>query len=229
MDKSNLVEIRKVIRKNEPPIDWIYSFYVTPDNELAWQSFRKFLSFDEDESFRFKDILKKSLSGTQGKELFSVPLDSQSEKLFSLRTMDEADEEILQEFAGHVISSYTHTDPYLAVCARITYDVPGMSSDRRKLEDGEVVFQSILFAICPAKLSSPALGFDDAEGVSELTRRWTIGAPVEGFLYPSFNDRIGDLSEVLYRSKKEISSEQSSRRILRIWMPKTSLFSKKMM
>ena len=116
-------------------------------------------------------------------------------------------EEILQEFAGHVISSYTHTDPYLAVCARITYDVPGMSSDRRKLEDGEVVFQSILFAICPAKLSSPALGFDDAEGVSELSRRWTIGAPVEGFLYPSFNDRIGDLSEVLYRSKKEISGE----------------------
>lgn len=207
MDKSNLAEIRKVIRKNDPPVDWIYSFYVTPENELAWQSFRKFLSFDEDESFRFKDILKKSLSGTQGKELFSVPLDSQSEKLFSLRTMDEADEEILQEFAGHVISSYTHTDPYLAVCARITYDVPGMSSDRRKLEDGEVVFQSILFAICPAKLSSPALGFDDAEGVSELSRRWTIGAPVEGFLYPSFNDRIGDLSEVLYRSKKEISGE----------------------
>ena len=78
MDKSNLVEIRKVIRKNEPPIDWIYSFYVTPDNELAWESFRKFLSFDEDESFRFKDILKKSLSGTQGKELFSVTLDSQA-------------------------------------------------------------------------------------------------------------------------------------------------------
>ena len=207
MDKSNLAEIRKVIRKNEPPIDWIYSFYVTPDNELAWESFRKFLSFDEDESFRFKDILKKSLSGTQGKELFSVPLDSQAEKLFSLRTLEEADEEILQEFAGHVIASYTHTDPYLAVCARITYDVPGMAADRRKLEDGEVVFQSILFAICPAKLSSPALGFDDTEGVSELTRRWTIGAPVEGFLYPSFNDRIGDLSEVLYRSKKEISSD----------------------
>ena len=179
MDKSNLAEIRKVIRRNDPPVDWIYSFYVTPENELAWQSFRKFLSFDEDESFRFKDILKKSLSGTQGKELFSVPLDSQSEKLFSLRTMDEADEEILQEFAGHVISSYTHTDPYLAVCARITYDVPGMSSDRRKLEDGEVVFQSILFAICPAKLSSsPAAGRSALRSKDSSIRPSTTGSGI---------------------------------------------------
>ena len=33
MDKSNLAEIRKALRKNDPPVDWIYAFYVTPDNE----------------------------------------------------------------------------------------------------------------------------------------------------------------------------------------------------
>ena len=207
MDKSNLAEIRKVLRKNDPPIDWIYGFYVSPDNELCWESFRKFLSFDEDEMFRHKDNIKKSLAGTQGRELFSVSLASQSEKLFALRHMDEEDTELLAEFAGHVIGSYQHTDPYYAMLAHITYDVPAMSSDKRKLEDGEVVYQSLLFAICPAQLSKPTLGYDDGEGVTELTRRWTIGAPIEGFLYPSFNDRIGDLNEVLYRSKKEISGE----------------------
>lgn len=207
MDKSNLAEIRKALRRNEPPVDWIYAFYVTPDNELSWQSFRKFLSFDEDEMFRHKDILKKAVSGSFGRELFSVELGSQAEKLFALRTADEPDEEILEEFAGEIISSYAHTDPYYACLARITYDVPALSTDRRKLEDGDVVFQSLLFTICPASLSKPALGYSDVSGVSELDRRWTIGVPSEGFLYPSFNDRIGDMNEVLYRAKKEISSE----------------------
>lgn len=207
MDKSNLAEIRKVLRKNDPPIDWIYGFYVSPDNELCWQSFRKFLSFDDDEMFRHKDNIKKAIAGTPGRELFSVALASQADKLFALRHMEEEDSELLEEFAGHVIGSYQHTDPYYAMLARITYDVPAISSDRRKLEDGEVVYQSLLFAICPAQLSKPTLGYDDGEGVTELTRRWTIGAPAEGFLYPSFNDRIGDLNEVLYRSKKEITRE----------------------
>ena len=207
MDKSNLAEIRKALRKNDPPVDWIYAFYVTPDNELSWQSFRKFLSFDEDEMFRHKEILKKSISGSFGRELFSVELSSQAEKLFALRTADEPDEEILEEFAGSIIASYTHTDPYYACLARITYDVPAMSSDRRKLEDGDVVYQALLFSISPAALSKPALGYNETSGVSELDRRWTIGAPAEGFLYPAFSDRIGDLNKVLYRAKKEISGE----------------------
>lgn len=206
MDKNNLAEIRKVLRKNDPPIDWIYGFYVSPDNELCWQSFRKFLSFDEDEMFRHKDNIKKAVAGSLGRELFSVPLSSQSEKLFALRHMEEEDTELLEEFTGHVIGSYQHTDPYYAMLARVTYDVPAMSSDRRKLEDGDVVYQALLFAICPAQLSKAALGYNDGEGVTELTRRWTIGVPSEGFLYPSFNDRIGDMNEVLYRSRKEITS-----------------------
>ncbi len=207
MDKSNLAEIRKVLRKNDPPIDWIYGFYVSPDNELCWQSFRKFLSFDEDEMFRHKDNIKKAIAGTQGKELFSVSLSSQSEKLFALRHMEEQDDELLDEFTGHIIASYTHTDPYYAMLARITYDVPAISADHKKLEDGDVVYQSLLFAICPAQLSKPALGYNDGEGVMELSRRWTIGAPSEGFLYPSYNDRTGDLNEVLYRAKKDVTSE----------------------
>ncbi|MDO4804628.1 MAG: DUF4317 family protein, partial [Lachnospiraceae bacterium] len=207
MDKSNLAEIRKALRKDEPPVDWIYSFYVTPENELSWQSFRKFLSFDEDEMFRHKEILTKSLMGSFGRELFPAPLASQAEKLFALRTLDEPGEEILEEFAGEVVTAYPHTDPYYACLARITYDVPAMSTDHRRLEDGDVVFQSLLFSISTAALSKPALGYSEESGVAELDRRWTIGVPVEGFLYPSFNERIGDMNEVLYRAKKEISGD----------------------
>ena len=207
MDKEALGEIRKLLRRDEPPIDWVYCFYVSPENEITWQSFRKFLSFDMDEAFRYKDLFKKALAGTPGRELFSVSLASQSDKLSELRLLENADEETLSSFAEAVAGAYTHTDPYFAFAARIVYDVPAKGSDHRRLEDGDTVYQSILFAICPAQLSKPALGYDDFSGVTELTRRWTIGQPLEGFLYPAFTDRIGDLNEVLYRAKKEISGE----------------------
>ncbi len=205
MDKNNLAEIRKALRKDHPPVDWVFSFYVTPENEIAWKSFRKYASLDQDEQFRHKDIFKKALSGAFGKELASVALPEQAPELFGLRTLEREDPELLDAFAGDVAASFDHTNPYYAMLARITYDVPAMAADRRKLEDGEVVFQSLLFAICPAQLSKPALGYSDTDGVAELSRRWTIGAPTEGFLYPAFADRIGDLNEVLYRAHKEIS------------------------
>ena len=207
MDKNSFTELKKVLRRDDPPVDWVYSFYVSADNELSWESFRKWLSFDEDEMFRHKDILKKALAGTEGREIFPVSLASQAEDLFSLRTMQEENEETLHDFVGKVIDTYPHTDPYYAILFHIMYDVPAMSADRKKLEDGDVVFESLLFAICPATLSKPALGYNDLDGVTELSRRWTIGAPDQGFLYPAFTDRIGDLNEVLYRAKKEISSD----------------------
>ncbi len=205
MDKNNLAEIRKALRKDHPPVDWVFSFYVTPENEIAWKSFRKYASLDQDEQFRHKDIFKKALSGAFGKELASVALPEQAPELFGLRELEQEDPDLLNAFASDVAASFDHTNPYYAMLARITYDVPAMASDRRRLEDGEDVFQSLLFAICPAQLSKPALGYSDTDGVAELSRRWTIGAPTEGFLYPAFADRIGDLNEVLYRAHKEIS------------------------
>ena len=205
MDKNNLAEIRKALRKDHPPVDWVYSFYVTPENEIAWKSFRKYASLDQEEQFRHKDIFKKALSGAFGKELSSVALPEQAPELFGLRTLEQEDPDLLNAFAADVAASFDHTNPYYAMLARITYDVPALAADRRRLEDGEVVFQSLLFAICPAQLSKPALGYSDTDGVAELSRRWTIGAPTEGFLYPAFADRIGDLNEVLYRAHKEIS------------------------
>lgn len=205
MNKKDITEIRKIMKKENTPVDWIYSFYVTPDNELVWQSLRKFISFNEDEVFRYTEILKKSLAGTIGKELFSAGLASQPEELLAIRSSDSPSEESLEAFAGDIMASYAHTDPYFACLARITYDVPARASDGRALEDGDMVYQALLFTICPAALSKPALGYDDVSGVSELGRRWTVGTPSEGFLYPSFHERATDANEVFYRSKKSIS------------------------
>ncbi len=207
MNKEELNEIKKVLRAKEPPVDWVYSFYVSPESEVVWTSFRKFLSFDEDERFRYTDIMKKALQGTMGRELNPVSLSSQASSLLPLWNLDYENHELLDAFVEQVAAAYAHTDPYFATLFHITYDVPGRSSDRLKLEDGDVVYQTLLFAICPATLTKPALGWDEDSGVYELDRRWTIGAPVEGFLYPAFSDRVSDLNETLYRAKKGISPD----------------------
>ena len=51
--------------------------------------------------------------------------------------------------------------------AHLTYDVPAKPR-RHEAEDGDTVYHTILFAICPASLSKPALGYNESAGVSEL-------------------------------------------------------------
>ena len=85
-----------------------------------------------------------------------------------------------------------------------SYDVPGYTSDGLELEDAsEEIYRYILCSICPMKLTKPGLGFDEAKGEIHLLRRaFAVELPDIGFLYPAFNDRSSDDTEVLFSSKK---------------------------
>ena len=207
MNKSDLLEIRKVLKREDPSIGWIYGFYVNDENEVCWTTFRNLLSMSEEEFHRYKDLLKKAISGQKGKQLHSLLLQTQSEMLTDIIDKANIEEDDFSEFRQNIIDSYQHVGPYYAVAAKITYDIPVKAKDNVRLDDSEYVYEAMLFCICPAKLSTPALGYIDTTGVSELTRRWSIGNPVEGWLYPAFTERQTDRNEVLYRASKTISQE----------------------
>ena len=208
LQKSDVRELRKSLKKavkGGGMIDWVYGFYVDPDNQDVWEDVRKFYDFEEEEKFRHAAILNKVVSTGIEKELFPVKTE-QAEVLIDMRGAwsKEKEETIerLKALKEAVMTQYTHTDPYYATVTHIVYDVKGRASDGAALEDGEAVYDTLVFAICPAKLSAPALGFDNGE-VSELSRRWTIGNPSCGFIYPSFDDRCEDRNETSLFSKKD--------------------------
>lgn len=201
MQKSDLKELKKAIKSENPPFDWIYRAYVSADNSLLWKERRTYAELNSDEEFRHKEIVSKLLTGTIGKNLIVPDLNAQQTDIADVLFGGAEEDEFCASLIEKLLKSYAHTSPYYAVAIHVVMDVKAKAKDGTKLEDGENTFESLLFAICPAALSKPALGYESESGVKELTRSWTIGAPTDGFLYPSFNDRMCDRNETVLKSR----------------------------
>ncbi len=206
MERSDLRELRKVIKSKETVIDWIYSIYVDSDNQLCYEDITRLIDMEDAEKFRHLNLFARVLSTRVGMDSFPVRLQAQQDFLLGLRSEDGRDLSVFETFRDHMLESYAHTDPYYATLVRVVYDVPSKAKDGRRLEDGELVYEALLLAICPAKLSKPVLGYD-VDHVGELDRRWQIGNPACGFLYPAFDNRGEDRNEVLLYSANPDAEE----------------------
>ncbi|MEE3420622.1 MAG: DUF4317 family protein [Lachnospiraceae bacterium] len=198
MEKSDIKEIRKQVKARDPIIDWIYGLYVSSENEVVCESVDKWRDLEEAAQFRYQNLFAKTLSPRIGRDAFPVKLASQSGDLLFLREEGKQKEDF-ESFRDALLENYVHTDPYYATVARIIYDVPTKAKDKATLEDSDYVYEAVLVSICPAKLSQAALGLQN-DMITELDRRWIIGNPKSGFLYPAFSDRTEDRNELLIHS-----------------------------
>jgi hypothetical protein len=199
MRKQDIKELRKIIKRDDSAvIDWVYSLYVSPENEMRYEALERLGNMEDSERFRHVKIINNVLSTALGKRTFSVPLKFQQEELLHLRK-NVSDKAGFEKLRDMLLEKYVHTDPYYAIVVHMVYDVPKKLSDGSRVDDGSDVYDSLLFAVCPAKLTKPALGFEN-ERVSELKPRWVIGNPGFGFLYPSFSDRSEDRNEAAFYS-----------------------------
>ena len=92
--------------------------------------------------FKYFEILRKTLSGTLGKNLLTLefPLATENEggtQEFLLRLRDSKlkDEALLEEFYDKIIETYEYVGNYLILLIHDVYDVPGKTSDGIEMED----------------------------------------------------------------------------------------------
>ena len=211
MNKKEISEIRKLFAKDSCRIDSLAACYVSIEKEKTFVINEALSSLSEEELLYHLSIFHKCLGGTLGKNLINMefPLDAefgegQQKFLLNLRDSGLKEEEILEKFFDLIIANYPSSDKYYIVAIHGNYDVPGKGKDGAVLEDAsEIVYEYILCAICPVKLSKAALGYDsDANRIRERVRDWVVEAPEKAFLFPAFNDRGPDIHSMLYYTKK---------------------------
>lgn len=210
MNKKEILEIRKQFTPANCAITRICGCYVNHEKEKICESRQAFLSLPEEEAFKYFDIFRHTLSGTPGKNLINMEfsLDAemsggQQEFLLKLRDSELKDEMLVEEFYDKIIEHFHYGENYYIVLVYSAYDVPGKSSDGLTMEDAsDTVFRHLLCSICPVKLSKAALSYNpETNNMEERIRDWIVEAPVNGFLFPAFNDRAADLHAMLYYSK----------------------------
>lgn len=210
MNKSEVAEIKKQLNHENCSITKVSGCYVNGEKAILARFTNTFLNMPEDETFKYFEIFKKTLSGTIGKNLINLDFPSTTEfdgspqeALLKLKKSELKNEALLDEFYKKIVDLYDCTDSYFITVIYAAYDVPCKTKDKQTLEDAsEEVYSYILCSISPVTLSKPGLCFnEDAKNIEKQTRNWVVNAPSTGFLYPAFNNRSTDVNSVLYYSK----------------------------
>ena len=218
MRKQEISEIKKLFTPGNCSITRICGCYVECGENKKTEWNQAFLALPQDELYKYFEILRKSLSGTIGKNLLNLAFSEKSineggqqEFLLHLRDSKLRDDALLEQFYDHIIESYEYVGNYLILLIHDAYDIPGRTRDGIEMEDAsDEVYEYILACICPVDLSQTGLSYNAKENTFQnRLRDWVVGMPDTAFLFPAFNDRSADIHSVLYYSRdaKELKEE----------------------
>jgi hypothetical protein len=221
MNKKEIAEIRKELIPDGAAITRIRGCLIdNKDNGKKVKTLQKheFAALSEEDVFKYEDIFKATLSGTLGKNLLNLGFSHEEEKaggkaefLRNLCECELKDDGLMEEFFDRIKNNFAYEMSYYIVVMHCTYDIPGKSSDGSEMFDAsDNVFNFIIASICPMELTESALSFDSKNDlITARIRDWFVDKPVNGFMFPAFNDRSADVHQLLYYSKNGESIQPS--------------------
>ena len=210
MNEKEIGELRRRIRPDRSSITHVRGCYVNESREIISQFDQSLAMMTQEESEKFLALLRKTLSGTVGKNLVDLTFETQQvisgeehRLLMALRGTALQDEQAVQTLFQRCIATLNLEGNYLILLAYDTYDVPYRSKDGERQDDaGGEVFSYILCTVCPVKPTKPALSYHVQENeFREHKMDYLVSAPEVGFLFPAFDERSTNLYNALYYTR----------------------------
>lgn len=210
MTEKEIAELRRRFRADKSNISHVRGCYVNEKREIISEFDQSLAMMNQEESEELLGILRKTLSGTVGKNLLDITFDTRQvvegdehKLLMALRSSQLGDQEAVQAFFQRIIQSLDLEGNYLILLAYDAYDVPYRSRDGERQDDASSeVFSYILCSICPVKLTKAALSYFVYENkFRSLEADWVVAPPEAGFLFPAFDDRSTNLYNALYYTR----------------------------
>ncbi len=207
MNRKEISEIRRRFNLDKNAISCIRGCYVNEKREIVSMFNKPLMSFPQEEAEKYLAIFRRTLSGIPGKNLVDMVfrpdqvMEGEEHRLLSaLRNTALKVEEGVQTFYQRVIESLEMEGNYLILMLHDAYDVPFRTKDDLKVDDAsEEVFDYIMCAICPVKLSKPALSYYAADNeFHDREQDWVVAGPELGFMFPTFDDRAANIYNALY-------------------------------
>ena len=207
MNEKEIGELRRRLKPDRTAVTHVRGCYVNEAREIVSQFDQSLAMMTPEENEKLLGVLRKTLSGTLGKNLTDITFETQQvvsgeehKLLMALRDSKLQDEEAIQTLFQTAIRSVDLEGSYLILLAYDAYDVPYRSKDGAQQDDAsEEVFTYLLCSVCPVKQTKPALSYLVHENAfHNLSPDWVVSAPELGFLFPAFDDRSTNLYNALY-------------------------------
>lgn len=207
MNEKEVGEIRRRIRRDRSNMTAIYGCYVNGQKEIISEFKQSVGIMPENEADKYFGVMKRTLSGTIGKNLIDIVFrtsqvkDSPEHKfLMDLRSSGLKDEELRLQFYQKIIDSVSFEDNYVILVGCDSYDVPFKSKDdATQLDASGETYTYLLCAICPVKQKKPNLRYmAESKEFHDGGIEQVVSAPEMGFLFPAFDDRATNIYSALY-------------------------------
>ncbi len=218
MNEKEIGEIRRRVRRDRSNMTAIYGCYVNTQKEII-SSFKMSTGMmSENEAEKYFGLMKRSLSGTVGKNLIDITFrtaqvaDSEEHKLLmQLRETRLQDDDLCMTLFRKIMETVSFEENYLILVGCDSYDVPFKSNDGDTQQDNsEEVYTYILCAVCPVKQTKATLRYipEDKEfhdgGMAQV-----VSAPELGFLFPAFDNRATNIYNALFYARDSKQSYQN--------------------
>ncbi len=210
MNEKEIGELRRRMRRDRSNVSVVYGCYVNTKKEIISQFKQSVLTMPENESEKYFNLMKRTLSGGLGKNLVDITfatkqvVDSQEHKLLmDLRECKLQDGQLREQLYSKIIETVDIQENYVILLCCESYDVPFKSKDDETQQDasGEV-FTYFQCAICPVKEAKPSLRYDAQNkefhdgGLAQV-----VSAPEMGFLFPAFDNRATNIYNALFYTR----------------------------
>jgi len=207
MNTKEIGEIRRHLRRERSNITAIYGCYVNENKEIIAQFRQSTGMMPENESDKYFATLRRTLSGTIGKNLIDIIFKTsqvagspEHKLLMDLWETQLKDDDLRTEFCKKIIESVHMEENYLILLACDTYDVPFKSKDDSFQKDNsDETYTYILCSICPVKQTKANLHYVPEEKLfHDGAMNQMVSAPALGFLFPAFDNRSTNIYNALY-------------------------------
>lgn len=212
MNKSNVLEIKKLFKMvagEVAAIDTVCTCLVNGEKKKLMTNTEAFSRLEDEEQFKYMDIFNKTLTGTIGKKLINCEFAPSTEsltckdKMVNIYKHLKKDDSLRDELIDNIINNYAFGENFLIVIGSGVYDAPIKTSDGKALEDETEQYDFIIASICPMHSTKAGLTYDNNTGRMVSSQQTLIvQPPMNGFLYPAFNDRRTDEDGILFFTKK---------------------------
>ena len=218
MTEKEVAEIRRRYRSDKSNIARICGCFVNEAKEIVSEFDQSLGMMSEDDADNMLRILKKTLSGTLGRNLLDIEfstqqvLESEEHKLLSeLRSTHLKDTDVLHRLYDKIISTFEADGSYMILLAYDCYDVFNNNADGSRDTESSRVFDYFLCSVCPSKTGKETLCYYlPGKCFRTVAADTVLGAPEFGFMYPAFDDRTANIYGALYYTKSVKDSHEAT-------------------
>ncbi len=210
MNERELGEIRRRVRRDRSNMTAIYGCYVNSQKEIISTFCQSTGIMPENEAEKYFAVMKRSLSGTIGKNLIDICFSTKQvtdgaehKLLMEVRKTALRDENCRMALFRKIIDSVSFEENYVILIGCDSYDVPFRGKDGQTQSDASTeVYTYLLCAVCPVKQKKPSLRYvAEEKEFHDGGLAHEVCAPEMGFLFPAFDDRRTNIYNALFYTR----------------------------